>query len=86
MDLQAVHKIDRVHVYTYHDGQRYYQYDVETSTDGKTWSEVADMRTNTRLSSPDGDNYRFDPIDAGYVRVQMTFISDNPSVIVYYMT
>ena len=46
-DLQQVYPIDRIKVFPYYDGGRYYQYTVEVSEDGKVWRGIADMSANT---------------------------------------
>lgn len=80
VDLQKVHRLNRVHVFPYWDGGRYYQYTVEVSVDGEDFSQVADMSKNTRPATPKGDVHKFAPIQARYVRVNMLFNSANPSV------
>ena len=80
VDLEKVKSIDRVHVYPYWGGNRYYQYKVEVSVDGKTWNVIADMSKNTKLETPKGRDHRFDPIDARYVKITMLYNSSNPSI------
>ena len=46
VDLQKEYSVDRIHVFPYWDGVRYYQYTVEVSTDGKTWKQVVDASKN----------------------------------------
>ncbi|QDU32278.1 F5/8 type C domain protein [Poriferisphaera corsica] len=80
IDLEEVKSIDRVHVYPYWGGNRYYQYQVEVSVDGETWNVIADMSQNTKIETPRGREHRFDSIDARYVKITMLYNSSNPSM------
>jgi hexosaminidase len=80
IDLGKEHPINRVQVFPFHDGGRYYQYRVEASPDGKRWSQVVDASSNTALSSAQGDEYRFAVTPARYVRLTMLKNSANPGV------
>jgi len=71
IDLEKPVEIDRVHVYPYWGGGRYYRYTAEVSDDAKTWRQVADMSKNTAPATSKGDDYRFDPQVVRYVRVNM---------------
>jgi len=71
IDLEEPKKINRVHMFPYWGGQRYYRYSVEVSEDGKAWRQVADMTRNNTPATPGGDDHRFDPVTARYVRVNM---------------
>ena len=71
MDLEKPTKIDRVFVFSYCGGGRYYRYTLEVSADGKTWAQVADRSKNSSPATPQGDDHRFDPTLARYVRVNM---------------
>ncbi|MCY2930132.1 MAG: alpha-N-acetylglucosaminidase C-terminal domain-containing protein [Planctomycetota bacterium] len=80
IDLQGLHAIDRVHVFPYWDGERYYQYTVEVSPDGRDWRTVADRSANLAPATAAGDLHKFPPTSARYLRVTMLKNSDNPSV------
>jgi len=80
VDLGAVTSISRVHVYPYWGLNRYYEYTVETSMDGVEWQRIADLSENTEPATPAGDDFRFQPLDARYVRVNMLRHSLNPGV------
>jgi len=80
IDLKEVHTLDRVQVFPYWDGSRYYQYTVEVSDDGQKWTTVGDMSKNTRPASIDGDLHRFAPTRARLIKVTMIRNSANPSV------
>ena len=69
VDLQAVHKLDHVRVFTYWDDSRYYQYKIEVSVDGQQWTKVVDRSDNTSVSTPLGQLTTFAPTDARYVKI-----------------
>ena len=80
VDLKETQKVAVVHVFFYWDGDRYYQYTVEVSADGKTWTQVADRSKNTAPSTPQGDRIEFAPIDVRYVRLNILKNSANEAV------
>lgn len=80
IDLQQVHTLDRIHVFPYWDGYRYYQYTVSLSTDGKTWTQVVDASKNTTPATSHGVLYRITPTPARYVRIDMLRNSANEGV------
>ena len=45
IDLDGEYELDRIHVTPYNGNNRYYQYDVQISTDGENWETVAEKRT-----------------------------------------
>ncbi len=80
IDLGETYTLDRATVFPFWDGHRYYQYTVELSTDGKTWTPVVDMSKNTTPSSPKGHSSTFAPAAGRYVRVTMLKNSANMGV------
>ncbi len=80
VDLGQEHPVNRVQVFPYHDGGRYYQYSVEASLDGKQWAQVVDASTNTTRSSAQGFEHRFAVTPARYLRLTMLKNSANPGV------
>jgi hypothetical protein len=52
--------------------QRIYQYYVETSVDGKTWSKLFDESKNMMPAHPRGHHCFFKPVEARYVRITTT--------------
>ena len=80
IDLEKPVRIDRVHVFPYWGGGRFYRYTVEVSQDGKRWEQVADLSKNARPATPKGDLHRFEPRLARYVRVNMLYHSLNKGV------
>ncbi len=80
IDLKSAKSVRAIEVYPYWGDGRYYQYTVEVSTDGQTWEQVGDMRTNTKSATSKGDRFSFDPMKMRYVRVNMLHNSANPSM------
>jgi len=80
IDLEKPVEVDRVHVYPYWGGGRCYRYTVEVSQEGTTWHRIADASHNTEAATPKGDEHRFEPRLARYVRVTMLHHSLNNGV------
>lgn len=68
VDLGSVQKIRRIHT-QFEYATYYYQYRLETSSDGQIWQTFADRTENTRWGSPLVDR---GDMDARYVRVTVT--------------
>lgn len=65
---------------TYYGDGRYYHYDIYTSLDGLKFTKAASKLDNSQATSS-GDVFELEtPINARYVRVNMTYNSANPSV------
>ncbi len=77
VDLESEFVVDRATLVTYSDRSRYYQFQIDVSTDGMTWTTVADAAENTQVASPNGYDRRFAPTRARYVRVRMLKNSAN---------
>ncbi len=71
VDLQGEYELGMASVFPYWDGGRSYRYTVEVSRDGETWTQVVDMSTNTRPSTPAGETHTFTPTTARYARITM---------------
>ena len=78
VDLGEPIQIGAAHVIFYWDGRRYYQYTIDVSDDGKTWTTVADASKNMTVSTPKGFAHVFDPVQARYARVTILKNSANP--------
>ncbi len=83
IDLDSVQDISRVQVITYHDGERYYQYNIECSVDGKNWETTVNYSKNKLLATARGTLHSFAPVKARYVRVNMLYNSANIGVHLY---
>lgn len=80
VDLEKPYVIDRIQVFPYWDGGRYYQYTVEVSKDGKKWVTVADRSTHTTPATEKGDMCSFKPTPARFIKVNLLKNSANPAV------
>jgi hexosaminidase len=80
IDLQKENSVDRIKVYPYWDGRRYYQYTVEVSVNGDDWTMVGDKTTNTVPSNDAGDEFKFEARKVRFVRVNMLKGSANQGV------
>ncbi|MCY2930624.1 MAG: discoidin domain-containing protein, partial [Planctomycetota bacterium] len=80
VDLEASHKLNEIHLYTWYGDGRSYQYYIEVSQDDKTWTKVADASTNTTAADEQGYRHKFNPVDARYIRVVLTKNTANPAV------
>jgi hypothetical protein len=80
VDLGKVESINRIHAFPYWGLGRSYKYTIDLSTDGKSWHRIADLSENTEPATPQGNDFRFQPVDARYVRVNMLHHSLNPGV------
>jgi hypothetical protein len=85
VDLEKDYTIDRIHMFPYWDGSRYYQYAIDASTDGKTWTRVVDASANTEVETDRGRLHTFAPAKARYVKLTMLKNSDNPAIHVVEM-
>jgi hypothetical protein len=80
LDLEGIHTVDRIVVFPYWDGTRYYQYLVEVSLDGNAWTGVGDRSNNRVPAARTGDEFRFSPVRCRFVRVTMLRNSANEGV------
>ncbi|RZU15821.1 ricin-type beta-trefoil lectin protein [Kribbella rubisoli] len=78
VDLLGVHSINNVAVTNYADGTRYYKYNIQASTDGTNWTTIATKETTTPATRA-GDSYPVE-VQARYLRVNVTYNSDNTGV------
>ena len=79
IDLGSGYFINKMKAYPYVDGIRYYEYNIEVSLDGAKWQEVAKRTAEDGLAYA-GETFVLDqPVNARFVRVNMTY---NSKVIV----
>ena len=78
VDLQGIYDLTSIVIRNYVEGSRYYLYDVEVSTDDITYTKIAE-KTNTNIATDAGDTYIVSA-PARFIKVNMTFNSDNPGV------
>ena len=77
VDLEKPTTVGRVIVVGYYGDVRYYGFTVEGSADGQAWTQLADRRANTAVSSRHGYECTFKPAEIRYLRVTMTGNSVN---------
>ena len=72
VDLEKIRSLDKVRLVTYHDGNRYYGYQIETSTDGKKWAMLADESDNKAIATPKGYLIDAKNTKARYIKATIT--------------
>ena len=80
VDLEKATPISRIHLYTWWGDDRYYQYMIELSADGKAWQRVVDATSNTEKTTDQGYRHTFAPVTARYLRVTMLKNSANSAI------
>jgi hypothetical protein len=78
VDLQGVYNVNRIVIRNYTDGSRFYHYNIEASTNGVDYTQIAE-KTNDNIATDDGDEYSLNT-PARYLRVNMLLNSLNPGV------
>lgn len=77
VDLEQPALVDAAQFLFYWDGKRYYQYTLEVSLDGESWSQVVDGSKNTKPGTAEGVMHYFKPIQARHVRLNILKNSAN---------
>jgi len=78
VDLQEIREISSVRVVPYYGRKdRFYQFMVSTSTDGKIWIPYLDMSRNTSNIGVEGPAYTRPPTPVRFIRVEMLKNSAN---------
>ncbi|MCA0133956.1 discoidin domain-containing protein, partial [Winogradskyella alexanderae] len=80
VDLQNTYNVNKIVVTNYHLDNRYYQYDIEASTDGVSWTKIVDFNDNTTLANSQGNTFESLNATARYLRVNMNYNSANIGV------
>ncbi len=80
VDLGKSYSVNKIELFPYWDGTRFYQYTIEVSEDGIAWTIVADRSENRLPSSANGDEVRFAARKVRFVRVNMLKNSANAGV------
>ena len=79
VDLQNVYDLTSIVIRNYVDGSRYYNYNIEVSSDDINYTQIV-LKTNTNLATDAGDYYPLINTTARYIRVNMTYNSANLGV------
>jgi len=80
VDLGDQYDISSLAVITYYGNNRYYQYDIQASTDGNNWTTIIDFNTNTAPATSAGNTFNVNHHTARYLRVNMNYNSVNTGV------
>lgn len=80
IDLEGEKTLDKVVLYTYWDGGRFYRYKIDTSTDNQRWTNVVDASKNRQVATEHGYAHTFPAAKARYLRVTMLYNSANPGL------
>ena len=80
VDLEKRTTLKKLELFTYWDGRRYYQYNIELSIDGKKWIKVVDRSDNKEKATEQGYVDEFSEQQARYIKVNMLHNSANPSM------
>jgi hypothetical protein len=81
IDLDGEETLHGIHLWPFFSSGRYFQYTVEVSKDGKTWTRVVDMSKNTKTPTTEGAKFTFDkPVKCNYIRVNMLYHNQNKGV------
>ena len=72
LDLGHRHKLNTIHLWPYWGDDRYYQYLIEGSADGKDWMVLGDQRQNTRPATAAGQLFQFPTREFNLVRLTFT--------------
>lgn len=78
VDLGEPSEIGSARLVLYYADARYYQYKLDVSPDGKTWTTVIDGSKNTSPSTAGGFYHKFEKTTARYVRAHILKNSANP--------
>ncbi len=80
VEFDQVHEIKELHLFTYWDGGRVYQYTIDISLDGKKWDTVVDASSNQVVASPAGYRHKITTVKTRFIRVNILKNSANPGV------
>lgn len=80
VDLGNNFDISKIILTTYYGNNRYYQYDIQASTDGSNWTTVVDFNANTSPATSQGNTFDLNNPKARYLRVNMNYNSANLGV------
>lgn len=69
VDMGAERLLNAIRLWTFWDGERYYQYRIEGSQFGKSWTPLVDRTMNTAPASAKGDFFAFPEKSVRYVRI-----------------
>lgn len=77
LSLPSPQRIDRLQLWNYWDGSRFYQYTVEASLDGSRWQTIVDRSRNTQVATEKGYEDKFAPVSMRFLRITILKNSAN---------
>lgn len=77
VDLDGIFNVTSIVIRNYADGTRYYQYNIEGSTDDITYTKIAE-KTSINIAADDGDTYSLNVL-VKYIRVNILYNSAGPA-------
>lgn len=80
VDLEQFEDVSSFKVYNFWDGYRYYQYTIDGSLDGETWTQLVDFSKNTEKASVEGYQHKIEPTQVRYLRINLLYNSANPGL------
>ncbi|MEM8488946.1 MAG: family 20 glycosylhydrolase [Bacteroidota bacterium] len=80
IDLEKPEQISRLKVYNYWDNYRYYQYTIDGSVDGSTWTQLVDFSQNTEKTTLAGYTHTIVPSEVRFLKLNLLFNSANPGL------
>lgn len=80
VDLEQITSVSRFKIYNFWDNYRYYQYTIEGSADGETWTQLVDFSENTEKASIEGYEHTIEATEARYLRINLLYNSANPGL------
>lgn len=80
VDLGKEETVKEFKVHFFWDNYRYYQYTIETSTDGKNWEQVVDASKQTTKASMEGYQHSIPARKARFLRLNVLHNSANPGL------
>lgn len=75
VDLPAATRLSSIRLWPYWGDGRIYQYKIEGSIDGKSWTLLGDHSANSIAATDQGDLFRFDPVEVRHIRT--TFLANS---------
>lgn len=72
IDLEKAQPLSSIRIVPYWPDGRIYQFYIESSTDGSTWTMLSDQRANSINAGASGFTFSFDPVQARYIRTTFT--------------
>ena len=80
LEFNEVQEIEELHLFTYWDGWRHYQYTIDASLNGKNWTTIVDASQNMEKATMHGYKHKIDRVKTRFIRVNMIKNSANTGV------